>query len=148
MVSNSYHNKWQITTCYRTWGFAQPSVESMNGVCGGDGGLLCLLLQGLLASFGGCGVNACPEKAAQVRGWHARVLAYYLFLVSSLHAMWGKYLLFVVPTHPALRVKRLVKPCTPVCEPSAVCSWSTLLFLELCMWCSIQLAFCWRGRQI
>lgn len=148
MVSNSYHNKWQITTCYRTWGFAQPSVESMNEVCVWWGGLLCLLLQGLLACFGGCGVNACPEKAAQVRGWHARVLAYYLFLVSSLHAMWGKYLLFVVPTHPALRVKRLVQPCTPVREPSAVCSWSTLLFLELCMWCSMQLAFCWRGRQI
>lgn len=61
------------------------------------GGLLCLLLQGLLACFGGYGVNACPEKAAQVRGWHARVLAYYLFLVSSLHAMWGKILIVCCP---------------------------------------------------
>lgn len=53
-----------------------------------------------------------------------------------------------VPTHPALRVRKLGKPCTIVFRPSAACSWSAILFLELYMWYSIQLAFCWKGRQI
>lgn len=125
MVSNSCHRRWQTTTCSRTLGLGHPNVETMNWGSGEGRVLLCSLPQGLPAYFGGNEVILCPEKTAQARTWHAGLLFYALphfFSASYLEKIF--FVCLFVPTHPALRVKRLTKPCTIVIQ--AKCS----MFLE------------------
>ena len=123
------------------WGLLSPAWSQRTGQ--GRGSAVTNAL-GLKSCLGGCGVSPCPEKTAQVREGQAGVLSCALFLFSSLPATWGKCLVCVfVPTHPVMRVKRETHQALHTC-PQAKCGMflERSVFLELYMWCSIQLAFC------